>query len=423
MLFRRPWLQQLDNAVVYGLGLGVVTIPVLLLISSYDEAGFRTWGGLILGVGSAGMTIAGTLAYYFTSPGKALDLPDRSWLPIERVALLSIAVPPIALGLASLPFAVFIIIGFGIALMVGMTFMPWSIVTTTAWTFVFIALTRPRDTRRADWGRGTDLLLLPLMIVFAVVLVPASWIVVDRALDDGTRPVDIVIEQAQSDTGRTHRWRLEVPPGFVPPATPRHPKLSRWYGGGGRRDIDYLHLEIGSATPPVPMTEHERWDGRLMHERASWILNLTLGGAYRGHPDQRAVEAFTRLEQSCRRSAATDGLVRYERSDARSCLWWGGDRKVFAAGSAPGRYELIITCQDGQFSPSAIAAGYTFPNTCFVDDLSINGWRVSLRFNERHLSNWRQVIGQAVDFLNAHTVESTTGRPGTNLRWIKGDGR
>jgi len=52
-----------------------------------------------------------------------------------------------------------------------------------------------------------------------------------------------------------------------------------------------------------------------------------------------------------------------------------------------------------------------------------DGRRIRLRFNERHLPNWRQVIRQVVDFLDALTVENTTSLAGSNLDWIRADGR
>jgi len=292
---------------------------------------------------------------------------------------------------------------------------------TTVWTAIFVAATH--NTQRGG-PAPAPAPFWPLLLVFAALLAPATWIVAAQALDDGTRPRDVMTEEIRLDTQRADRWRLTVPAGFVP-RTGRRFELARWLGGIGSRPDNALHLLIGADTPPVPLTAQERRNGPLAEERLSRILNMTIGGALRGDPDRRAVEAFTRLEQAaCRKTPTANGLVQYEPSgEQRPCMGIGPAAKRFAAGSAPGRYELVITCHYATLSPTAIAAGHAFANRCEIDELDIRGWRVRLRFNERHLATWRQAIRQAIDFLDAHTVESTTGLPGANLGWIRADGR
>lgn len=417
----RQWLQRLDNAVVYGVGLGLLTIPVLLLLLFHDDAAFGGWRWLALGVGPLGMTITGGIAYHLTPSGKAASTgaAKRPWWPIERIALLSLVVPPIAAFVASLPFlvllAIRLLIGFFIALQFAVTLLPWSIVTTALWTSVFVTLTHSADrSERAPFW--------PLLVIFALVLVPATWIVVDKALDHGMRPIGVVVERMRPDTRQTERRRLKVPAGFVP-RTQRPFELIRGDDSGRRRLYEELQLLIGADTPPVPMTAQERQSGPLAARWSSAVLTVKIDGALRDNAEQSAVDAFAGLERECRKSASVDGLVPYERTPEQRCLWGGQGVKRFAAGSAPGRYEVVILCRYRELSPSAIAAGYAFPNSCEIEALNLKGWRVGLIFNERHLANWRQVIRQAIDFLDAHTVERTPDLPGANLSWIKVEGR
>lgn len=413
---RRRRLQRLDNAVVYGVGLGLLTIPVLLLLLFQDEAMFGGWRWMALGVGSLGMTITGAIAYRLTPSGKALatGTAKRPWHPIERIALLSLVVPPVAAFVASLPFLLLLVIrlaiGFFIALQFAVTLLPWSIVTTVAWTAVFVTLTHSteRSERAPYW---------PLLAIFGVVLVPAIWIVVDKALDHGMRPVTVVVERMRPDTRQTERWRLKVPAGFVP-RTQRPFELIRSNdGGGGRRDAEELQLLIGADTPPRPMTAQERQSSPLAAPWSSEILTLKIDGALRDDAEKRALDAFAGLERECRKSASVDGLVPYESTREQRCLWGGSGVKRFAAGSAPDRYEVVIVCYYRELSPGAI------PGSCQIEALNLKGWRVDLRFNGRHLANWRQVVRQGLDFLDAHTVERTPDLPGANLGWIKVDGR
>ncbi|MGE0421557.1 MAG: hypothetical protein AB7O88_04800 [Reyranellaceae bacterium] len=120
-----------DNAWVYGIGLGMVSAPVIWSLDVLGSDGGPRLPWLIVALGTLGMTIGGRAMY---------SVDPWTGRPFERVLLLTITIPFIALFIASLPFIAFAVIGIFLAMLFGLMMMPMAIIVTACWTALYLSL-------------------------------------------------------------------------------------------------------------------------------------------------------------------------------------------------------------------------------------------------------------------------------------------
>jgi hypothetical protein len=172
-----------DNAWAYGIGLGVVSAPVIWSLDVLGAEGGLRLPWLIVAVGALGMTISGMAIYSATLwPGR----------PIERWLLLTTIVPFVALFIASVPFIVFVVVGFFLAALFGLGLMPMAVVVTACWSAIYLSLPArervPLYAIGSHGGRHSPGILIAGSLVLLTSLAIVLWFALGRVLT--VRPAD-----------------------------------------------------------------------------------------------------------------------------------------------------------------------------------------------------------------------------------------
>lgn len=125
-----------DNAWAYGTGLGMVSAAVIAWMDIFGGFDSSSEGNIgisltIVTVGSLGMTIGGKFIY------SAIQWPGR---PVERALLFTMAVPFAAVVITALLGIVFFIVGFLLAVLLGLVMMPVAVIVTACWSAIYLSL-------------------------------------------------------------------------------------------------------------------------------------------------------------------------------------------------------------------------------------------------------------------------------------------
>ena len=187
-LLNRPSIPQLlynltDNAWAYGIGLGMVSAPVIWSIEVLGADGGLRLPWLVVALGSLGMTISGMAIYSATLwPGR----------PIERGLLLTMIVPFVALFIASVPFIVFAVVGFFLAVLFGLVLMLMAVVVTACWSTIYLSLPArervPLYAIGAHGGRHSAGIVIAGSLVLLASLAIVLWFAAGRVL--AVKPAD-----------------------------------------------------------------------------------------------------------------------------------------------------------------------------------------------------------------------------------------
>jgi len=155
-----------DSAWAYGIGLGTVSAPVIFLVMGlFGVSGtLNDIGWMAFICGTLGMVVGGLAMY-------RVQIPRRS---IERILLLSMTAPFVALVIAAAPFIVFAGFGFFLAMLFGLMLMPLAIIVTACWSALYFSLPAPNRAPIHALGpeagdRSTGILVIGSLVLLASV--------------------------------------------------------------------------------------------------------------------------------------------------------------------------------------------------------------------------------------------------------------